>query len=650
MNKLIRLIDKLIPLEFYYLKSLARPKAVPNILRVFTVSVMSVGFAVFIALYITESSQFTTETSIEVSDISDSEWSCSMASVVTQSVSISSSVEFDQFYYLMNINELKDDCIAALSEADPCGVEKAMQFVLGTVSNPDNLYLISVAPVVGDIVYFTTTDLKYGMKPYRYDLNSGILYPGKVYAYLNNEFDVDTSACSVAMDRNGEGFFVGYFPFADSYGIVTLMGSPVMYCYSCDSMLLTNDNFQNVYCLETYNVSGVLVNQLYYYEYIPDEINSLTSLLYMNQSLDFGIIVNIAVYCTNNTVAPPDIDSLYIYYLLTVDSIEVDDNYGGLFVYHNGESKLLLSANEYEVAFLQVSSLENKVFVTVLDQSTKGELISVNADGYVKVYSEVSQNWVNSFIIVENETNVIFDVGDNGEWLQQSLTNVSEFSPFLAGFGNSLVGWFVCNSTLMYSNLPTNVYSSICLENGLSWEIEFMKGSYFATEKQFEQIAKNLAARQCNTTVYETICERVGSLPPYICTRSVYLPFFTVLGSAVANAHLLTVILFICVSVVLTYFKSMSPNKDTTDVKGIELNPISKDTGCVDKNDTDVAILLRERLDFEKRAHQELLELETRKLSENRINSDRSACISAAVGAGRSPEEIKTLLKELFPM
>jgi hypothetical protein len=59
----------------------------------------------------------------------------------------------------------------------------------------------------------------------------------------------------------------------------------------------------------------------------------------------------------------------------------------------------------------------------------------------------------------------------------------------------------------------------------------------------FESTILSLAQTKCNSTMlYPLICDNVANQPPYICSRNVYLPFFTILSTAIANAHILTVI------------------------------------------------------------------------------------------------------------
>lgn len=103
------------------------------------------GLSVFIALYVTQSKQFTTETVIEITgtfiilrnheygfvdhfihfystDISDSTWSCSMASIVDKDVTINSSETLGVEFWLSQVNELGSECTANFAASKPCNV------------------------------------------------------------------------------------------------------------------------------------------------------------------------------------------------------------------------------------------------------------------------------------------------------------------------------------------------------------------------------------------------------------------------------------------------------------------------------------------------------------------------------------------------
>lgn len=128
-------------------------------------------------------------------------------------------------------------------------------------------------------------------------------------------------------------------------------------------------------------------------------------------------------------------------------------------------------------------------------------------------------------------------------------------SPVLTGFADSIAGWVTCGDDLTTTGLPTNLYADNCASNGISWQVEYLD-TYLSTEPLFEQNALSYAISHCNASIYDTICDRVGSLPPYICSRKVYLPFFTVFGTAIANAHILMVLLFIMVGWTMSAVKT----------------------------------------------------------------------------------------------
>ena len=192
MNILEKAIDSLVPLQLFHLKRLAKPKAQPRILRYSTLTVLLIGFSTFVALYYTQSKSFTTESSIEVSDISNSEWSCSMASVVTQSVTLDSASEPNEYYNLMNINELKSECLNALQSTDPCASKSNILFSSGSASIYPDLLLASVSPASAssnNIFYFAKVTSEdsgiFNLQSFRYDVSSGKLVSGIVgYSFI----------------------------------------------------------------------------------------------------------------------------------------------------------------------------------------------------------------------------------------------------------------------------------------------------------------------------------------------------------------------------------------------------------------------------------------------------------------------------------
>ena len=111
------------------------------------------GLSVFIALYVSQSQQFTTETAIEITgnfiilrnheygfvdhfihfystDISDSTWSCSIASIVDKVVTINSSETLLVEFWLSQVNELGSECTANFAASKPCNVTELLYSAL----------------------------------------------------------------------------------------------------------------------------------------------------------------------------------------------------------------------------------------------------------------------------------------------------------------------------------------------------------------------------------------------------------------------------------------------------------------------------------------------------------------------------------------
>lgn len=139
-EKLANFFDSFVPLQLFRVKDAAKPKAQPWLLRLSTASVLLAGIAAFVALFLTQRLQYTTESSIELSDISDDEWTCSMASVITQSIALISTSEPNSYYNLMSINEQKQDCLKTLHGLDPCSHSSALLFSSGEVSTDQEFH------------------------------------------------------------------------------------------------------------------------------------------------------------------------------------------------------------------------------------------------------------------------------------------------------------------------------------------------------------------------------------------------------------------------------------------------------------------------------------------------------------------------------
>ena len=604
MDFLLRLVDSATPMNFFEVKRHSKPKGKPWILRSLTISVFLVGIAIFVALFISQSSSYTTETEIKLSDISDNEWTCSMASVITQSISLDSTSEPSQYYNLMSVNELKSDCLKTLHSANPCAAGSAIMFRVGSTGIPQELEMVSssaAAATIGDSFYFIVPAGTFGapsvlrnLQSYKYNMSSGVLTQGilgfsQSFKYPSNKEQFASS--SVAIDKHGNGLFLAY----ESEGyMMTYFNGEFAYRNPLqgDSVLLANDNHHNVYTLISEGsllLSGVYTHQFSYYTVGSFSVEFIPQLLFSFQTDNNMTVLQMGIYCTfqpSDISSPPPVESIFLYYMAGSEDTE-NSLLGNLYVRNNGVSTLLFPSSR--ILTLQISAWENKVFFMYQNYSlvhgpniTRSRVFTyiatIDYKGLMKHCSTIySEDGIYAFALVQNETQLIYtSVALNYLLFQRELYNSTVNVPLLSGFQGSTAGWFVCGDSLVTSGLPPDIYSD-CASNGISWQLEYAD-AYFSTTDSFAQRAITQATQQCNASLYTAICDRVGALPPYICSRKVYLPFFTALATAIANAHLLTVVLFVLAGVVLSRTKKLREGPGA----GAAVNP--KNEGDIEIN------------------------------------------------------------------
>ena len=115
------------------------------------------------------------------------------------------------------------------------------------------------------------------------------------------------------------------------------------------------------------------------------------------------------------------------------------------------------------------------------------------------------------------------------------------FENILQGYYGASAGWFVCESKLS-SKFPSNVASgrasTNCSLNGIIWRVTYFQDVYYTT-RDMQAMAMLKAQSQCNTTMTTSmLCDVIGNLPPYICTKDKYQSWLTSLATAIASAHL----------------------------------------------------------------------------------------------------------------
>ena len=150
---------------------------------------------------------------------------------------------------------------------------------------------------------------------------------------------------------------------------------------------------------------------------------------------------------------------------------------------------------------------------------------------------------------VVTSTGVLFTAGCSGSYdgsniaLYNFSSNTTDYLTY--GWENTHAGFFQCEAETL-DVLPTDAYkmSPFCSNNGIAWYTGLISPLYFFPSYA-EAYVQSLAVEQCPVSL-DTICTTIGNLPPYICSKKDYLPFFTMLSTALANAQsLLTILCFV---------------------------------------------------------------------------------------------------------
>jgi hypothetical protein len=260
------LLDAFVPLSMYHVKHLAKPKG-GNIdtIRILTLFGLLIGLATFISLFITQSQSYTVETTVQTSDLSNSGYTCSMAAVISETVTLNDTTDPIEFYDLIKINELGNQCFTSLNDNLPC--ESSIVYQLGAHSLDYGFELNSLSAYSTGILYFVGTNGDTdNAAPYKYNVESGSIEMG-VGSYVSMSDHVNSASVGGFIVN---GFFGGdtieFMPWsefeADTNFVICYKPSltnPV----GCTQVLLTNDNFFASYLLVTETTTKWNIKQLH---------------------------------------------------------------------------------------------------------------------------------------------------------------------------------------------------------------------------------------------------------------------------------------------------------------------------------------------------------------------------------------------------
>ena len=122
------------------------------------------------------------------------------------------------------------------------------------------------------------------------------------------------------------------------------------------------------------------------------------------------------------------------------------------------------------------------------------------------------------------------------------------------------VGFFVCEDEIQ-SSFPDSSADALgaCPLNGITWESSFEDACYFfdSSSDALDFWATTVASA-CGDALH-SICNHVGDLPPYSCTRQVRQGVYDVIGTATANTELFYLLIVTILARLLSRFKTGNP-------------------------------------------------------------------------------------------
>ena len=111
---------------------------------------------------------------------------------------------------------------------------------------------------------------------------------------------------------------------------------------------------------------------------------------------------------------------------------------------------------------------------------------------------------------------------------------------------------------LTQSSFPSTSAEALgtCSLNGITWQIDHATGHFFSSSDAGECFIAAAPSSACSDATLHSICDYVGELPPYSCSREVPQGAYDVIGTATANSELFYLILVTILARLLFLFKA----------------------------------------------------------------------------------------------
>ena len=528
-----------LPNAFFNVRTEVSAKARRSVMYSYATLIYSVVVIVFSIIFYYQSKVTTTETSIQKSDISDGVWSCEMVSVVSKSISTigsSAPLELSQGYNLISVSEVGSECQAELKATDPCADGTITTQGSGPNPNCANLQLVASSKVFqGGMTYIATSGESTGPLCFAtanpaglFNISSGVITTFPAVGELSQ---------AAVVDVNGQGYFLTL-----SKVILNTDGATVYEAPVSDGgdviIVLFNDNLFNIYY--AYNrcepwMAGTC-NAIYQLRLTSNGDSFTASAVTSVAEFSSTFLPN---SCTGYTDANTDVFVTYcVMSNQTLVSIPTDTQQVTVLMSFDVSSYWTVSDIDATGLYLLLTD-STSVYKFMLDDNTLS----------APLFSVESSVFLNTLAIYDDS----LVVGTNFFWATYSMTQEGSTYEVMqqGGYNGAATQWFTCGATVLNRTYDASVSTSqYCDANGLAWATT-LSSERFLTPSGFATYINALHAQYCTSQLYTEICATVGNLPPYLCTKQVHPSTLAVLSTAIANSHLLFLILVAVASLVM---------------------------------------------------------------------------------------------------
>jgi len=544
------------PVDFFQVKR-GKPRGSIVMVGIFTVFILLATLVTFVILAYDGSKHVSTVSEVKTEDLTgiDGWQTCTMISKVNDEYALSTNSSF----ILVNVMESKVECTSSLAAASPCTSDYVQ--LLGYDSSFTNSYWdngMAIDHSSGNI--WGPDSLSDGSSLYVYKPSIGAavlenMESTSITTSPTSAIDIDSTGRVVTAYYGSNGIHY-YDPSSGAESFIGLSVQPIRVAidssdvvwFSCQNYTLAKNWYSMIYKYDPSTNSEELVASFSNYTTGRNTIIDLMSIgpsggIWGVITIDYTLY-NIFKYDTSSDETTISI----------VANVTIYGRPTGFTMNSGGIAWLLYASG-----------------ILVRYDTLSGEFVEVDT------LSKPSLNGASPYFqgLVSDSSGALFFARDGVLYRYNPTTETLEA---LQDYTSGVASWFVCGDET-YSKLPVSDAQNLaaCSLNGVKWQVSIHDGTFF-NSAELESWASTYVANKCTSEIYDAVCEVVGELPPYICTKEVKLGISSYIGVAAANAEVLyAALVFLCglvLDIVTAYLTKNRNNGKKNNSKGEEAKEV----------------------------------------------------------------------------